>query len=185
MTRAFAAELAINAGAIVATAGPPLQSVEVYTLTHKALVAFARLVELKTIEAAKRGCVTAWDTTNDPPCHPADRGWRPCVECAFDEDSYQQGLQAAHAGFLQVWDEALHGDMPKPGQLGDPTLERLFRLTEQLRADAGLGNMGHKMLAEECEDSDALLRALGLDPEDCRTDGGRLNLPRIRERLGK
>ncbi|WP_349745350.1 hypothetical protein [Roseateles cavernae] len=32
---------------------------------------------------------------------------------------------------------------------------------------------------KECADTDALLRRLGLEPEQCRTDGGWLNLPRI------
>lgn len=35
----------------------------------------------------------------------------------------------------------------------------------------------------ECTDGDAVLRALGLDPQDYRTDGGSLHLPKIREYL--
>lgn len=33
---------------------------------------------------------------------------------------------------------------------------------------------------QECADADALLRYFGLDPEQCRTEGGSLNLPRIK-----
>lgn len=33
---------------------------------------------------------------------------------------------------------------------------------------------------KECVDTDALLEYLGLDPKNCRTDGGWLNLPRIK-----
>lgn len=35
----------------------------------------------------------------------------------------------------------------------------------------------------ECGDADDLLRHLGLDPAQCRTDGGWLNLPRIKALL--
>lgn len=38
-------------------------------------------------------------------------------------------------------------------------------------------------LERECEDGDALLRMLDLDPEQYRTDGGRLNLLRVRAAL--
>lgn len=31
----------------------------------------------------------------------------------------------------------------------------------------------------ECDDTDAVLRLIGLDPEQCRTDGGSLNVPKI------
>jgi len=37
----------------------------------------------------------------------------------------------------------------------------------------------------ECADVDALLTHLGLDPERCRTDGGALNLPRIKTFLSE
>lgn len=42
-----------------------------------------------------------------------------------------------------------------------------------------------KLLSEECDDGDALLRMLGLDPEQCRTEGGRLNLAKIRAALAE
>lgn len=35
----------------------------------------------------------------------------------------------------------------------------------------------------ECDDTDAVLRMIGLDPEQCRTDGGSLNVPKIRSML--
>ena len=38
-------------------------------------------------------------------------------------------------------------------------------------------------LLKECDDGDAMLRLLGLDPETHRTEGGRLNLPKIRAAL--
>lgn len=38
-------------------------------------------------------------------------------------------------------------------------------------------------LKRECADGDAVLQALGLDPQDYRTDGGSLNLGKIRDRL--
>ena len=42
-----------------------------------------------------------------------------------------------------------------------------------------------EMLSQECDDSDALLRVLGLDPEQYRTEGGSLNLPKIRTALAE
>ena len=38
-------------------------------------------------------------------------------------------------------------------------------------------------LEKECDDGDALLRMLDLDPEQYRTEGGRLNLLRVRAAL--
>lgn len=38
-------------------------------------------------------------------------------------------------------------------------------------------------LEKECEDGDELLRMLGLDPEQYRTEGGRLNLLLVRAAL--
>lgn len=35
----------------------------------------------------------------------------------------------------------------------------------------------------ECADGDSLLRLIGLDPDYYRTEGGSLNLPKIRARL--
>lgn len=37
----------------------------------------------------------------------------------------------------------------------------------------------------ECADADALLRHLGLNPEQCRTDGGWLNVARIKTLLAE
>lgn len=36
---------------------------------------------------------------------------------------------------------------------------------------------------QECDDADAVLRLIGLDPERCRTEGGWLNVPKIRTML--
>jgi len=30
----------------------------------------------------KWACRKEWDTVNDPPCHPGDKDWRPCANCA-------------------------------------------------------------------------------------------------------
>ena len=38
---------------------------------------------------------------------------------------------------------------------------------------------------QECNDADELLRMLGLNPEQCRTDGGALNLARVRTFLSE
>lgn len=40
--------------------------------------------------------------------------------------------------------------------------------------------VARETLEKECDDGDALLRMLGLDPEQYRTEGGRLNLLRVR-----
>jgi hypothetical protein len=29
----------------------------------------------------KWACRMEWDNVNDPPCHPSDKGWRPCAAC--------------------------------------------------------------------------------------------------------
>ena len=43
--------------------------------------------------------------------------------------------------------------------------------------------MARETLEQECDDGDALLRMLDLDPEQYRTDGGRLNLLRVHAAL--
>ncbi len=43
--------------------------------------------------------------------------------------------------------------------------------------------VARETLEKECDDGDALLRMLDLDPEQYRTDGGRLNLLRVRAAL--
>ena len=43
--------------------------------------------------------------------------------------------------------------------------------------------VARETLEQECDDGDALLRMLDLDPEQYRTDGGRLNLLRVRAAL--
>ena len=40
--------------------------------------------------------------------------------------------------------------------------------------------VARETLEQECDDGDALLRMLDLDPEQYRTEGGRLNLLRVR-----
>lgn len=40
--------------------------------------------------------------------------------------------------------------------------------------------VARETLEKECDDGDALLRMLDLDPEQCRTEGGMLNLLRVR-----
>jgi len=52
---------------------------------HRAILA------ANTAKAVERGrwqqwtCRKAWEDVNDPPCHPSDAGWRPCVHCAGPE----------------------------------------------------------------------------------------------------
>lgn len=43
--------------------------------------------------------------------------------------------------------------------------------------------VARETLERECDDGDALLRMLELDPEQYRTEGGRLNLLRVRAAL--
>jgi hypothetical protein len=26
-------------------------------------------------------CLAEWSNVNDPPCHPGDDGWQPCIDC--------------------------------------------------------------------------------------------------------
>ena len=51
---------------------------------------------------------------------------------------------------------------------------------ESLRKDAERLNREWR---RECADGDAVLQVLGLDPQDYRTDGGSLNIGKIRGRL--
>lgn len=37
----------------------------------------------------------------------------------------------------------------------------------------------------ECDDGDELLRLLGLDPQECRTDGGSINMPKVRATIAQ
>jgi hypothetical protein len=39
--------------------------------------------------------------------------------------------------------------------------------------------------AQECDDADELLRLLGFEPDDVRTDGGSINLPKVRSLLAE
>jgi hypothetical protein len=34
------------------------------------------------IAHAKARCLSEWSSVNDPPCHPSDSDWQPCVTCA-------------------------------------------------------------------------------------------------------
>ena len=38
---------------------------------------------------------------------------------------------------------------------------------------------------QECDDADELLRLLGLEPDHCRTDGGSINLPKVKALLSE
>lgn len=31
--------------------------------------------------AQRSRCIAEWDNVNDPPCHPSDKGWKPCDLC--------------------------------------------------------------------------------------------------------
>lgn len=45
------------------------------------------------------------------------------------------------------------------------------------------GDMAMREWHRECDDGDELLRLLGLDPSACRTDGGSINMPKVRAAL--
>ena len=45
----------------------------------KALVDAAVVAERERWQ--KWACRKEWDNVNDPPCHPSDKGWRPCDAC--------------------------------------------------------------------------------------------------------
>ena len=38
-------------------------------------------LEAMDVAGAKRRCLQEWDNVNDPPCHPSDKGWKPCDLC--------------------------------------------------------------------------------------------------------
>ena len=38
---------------------------------------------------------------------------------------------------------------------------------------------------QECDDADELLRLLDLEPDHCRTDGGSINLPKVKALLSE
>ncbi len=46
-------------------------------------------------------------------------------------------------------------------------------------------NLNLDLFEAECRDGDELLRMLDLDPEQHRTEGGRLNMPKIRAALAE
>jgi len=44
-------------------------------------------------------------------------------------------------------------------------------------------NHARTALERECDDSDAILRLLGLDPDVCRSEGGAIMLHKVREQI--
>lgn len=57
--------------------------------------------------------------------------------------------------------------------------ERALHVKEnEMRTQSEENQTLRRMLEQECDDVDRLLVFLGLDPEQCRTDGGMLNVPR-------
>lgn len=55
----------------------------------------------------------------------------------------------------------------------------------QAQAQPTAAEQTQRAFAQECNDADELLRMLGLDPERCRTDGGAINLARVRTFLSE
>lgn len=49
----------------------------------QALVDSGKLQE--RIKWQKWRCRNEWDGVNDPPCHPSDKNWRPCIDCSGPE----------------------------------------------------------------------------------------------------
>ena len=56
---------------------------------------------------------------------------------------------------------------------------RIARLAPQLQEIEALLRRVHEEFRRECSDADVILRLLGLDPVNCRTDGGSLKLVMI------
>lgn len=78
-----------------------------------------------------------------------------------------------YAGMLRrhavEWDRQ---GMPVQGECARQAARHMEELQNRL-------NLNLDLFEAECRDGDALLSMLGIDPEHCRTEGGRLNLPRI------
>lgn len=68
------------------------------------------------------------------------------------------------------------------GDVVDGRLASGAKCKQACQADAR-GDDAMRQLHRECDDGDALLRMLGLDPVAYRTDGGSINLPKVRETL--
>lgn len=51
--------------------------------------------------------------------------------------AFYRGEECAVAGLVRLWQRALTGPIPSPGTLGHEELQRLFRLTQELRVKAG------------------------------------------------
>lgn len=66
------------------------------------------------------------------------------------------------------------------GDVVDGRLASGARCKQVSQADAR-GDEAMRQWHRECDDGDALLRMLGLDPVAYRTDGGSINLPKVRE----
>ena len=74
-----------------------------------------------------------------------------------------------------AWARGLDVDYPtawEPNLLCHEAAAEIVRLRCLVEAVRGAFN-------RECDDADAILRALGLDPENCRTDGGSLKLQMV------
>lgn len=83
----------------------------------------------------------------------------------FAEQRVRAAL-AARAG------EAASADPVELGSRAEPKSDALGS-ANRAKVDAEQG------WRRECDDTDAVLRLIGLDPEQCRTDGGSLNVPKI------
>lgn len=119
-------------------------------------------------------------------CTPADaRMLRAANHGLADESHELQETLADLLGQVNSFCER-HGE-------ADFETGRATALIERLRPDVNSifqaapaeapANEGGNAFERECDDIDAILRHLGLNPEQCRTDGGALNVPRIKSLL--
>ena len=76
--------------------------------------------------------------------------------------------------YKENWDDAVQASKTDAAEIAE--LKEAYAL---LFKDNALLRQVHADFRRECGDADAILRVLGLDPVNCRTDGGALKLAMI------
>lgn len=72
---------------------------------------------------------------------------------------------------------------PQAAEQSDDAQMRLLDVAAERNSMQRQRDRLKETLERECDDSDWLMRAVGLDAEQCRTDGGCINRPKVRAKL--
>ena len=72
----------LNPGGFSGNVSPWVEPGRYQKETHQlAWLAWRGAVAAERERWQKWACRKEWDNVNDPPCHPSDKGWRPCDAC--------------------------------------------------------------------------------------------------------